>query len=60
MDTMQPQHKAIAKIEFWKGILLGTMAGMAIAGFTEILDRILKEPKQPSHSPALPDWRTAA
>lgn len=63
MDTVQnpPQHKTIAKIEFWKGSLVGTMVGMAIAAFTyHVVDRSLKEPKPSSHAPALPDWRTAA
>jgi hypothetical protein len=62
MDTMQNlrEHKTLAQIGFWKGIIVGTMAGMVIAAFKEIVDRILKEPKQPSHATALPDWRKAA
>lgn len=63
MDTLQnpSEHKTIAKIEFLKGSLVGTMVGMAIAAFTyHIVDRSLKEPPQSSHPPALPDWRTAA
>lgn len=62
MDTMQnpPPHKTLAQIGFWKGMIVGTMAGMVIAAFTEIADRILKAPKQPSHAPVLLDWRKAA
>jgi hypothetical protein len=65
--TMQnpPEHKTIAKIEFWKGTMLGVMAGMAIAAFTyDVVDRKGKQTKQPNQSHALPgqkpDWRTAA
>jgi hypothetical protein len=64
MDTVQnrPQHKVIAKIEFWKGTMLGVMAGMAIAAFTyDIVDRSLKQTRQLNARPdQKPDWRTAA
>jgi hypothetical protein len=46
MDTQQDRLvlKIIAKMEFWKGIMAGTMAGMAIAAFAyEILDRRPRE-----------------
>lgn len=51
MDIIEtkPENRKIAVAEFWKGIMLGTMAGMIIAAFTyEIVDRdlrsLLKEP----------------
>jgi hypothetical protein len=54
MNTQQDRlvHKITAQIEFWKGVMAGTMAGMAIAAITyEILDRRPREWKarnQPS------------
>ena len=64
MDTMQnrPEHKTIAQIEFWKGTMLGVMAGMAIAAFTyDVVDRSGKQAKQLRTRPdQKPDWRTAA
>lgn len=64
MDTVQnrPQHKIIAKIEFWKGTMLGVMAGMTIAAFTyDIVDRSGKQAKKLNTRPDQRlDWRTAA
>ena len=63
MDTIQnrPQHKTIAQIEFWKGTMLGVMAGMAIAAFTYDVVERSKNAKQPHARPEQKaDWRTAA
>ena len=63
MDNQnRPEHKAIAKIEFWKGTLLGALAGMAIAAITyDIVDRTGKQTTHPDAGPnQKPDWRTAA
>lgn len=57
MDIIEtkPERTKIAVAEFWKGIMLGTMAGMIVAAFTyEVVDRdlrnLLKEPETaPDH-----------
>ncbi len=45
METIQT--RVIGRINFWKGIMLGTMAGMAVAAFTySVADPFLKKAGQ--------------
>ncbi len=45
METIQT--RVIGRINFWKGIMLGTMAGMAVAAFTySVADPFLKRAGQ--------------
>jgi hypothetical protein len=52
IGTKRENTKAI-EAEFWKGIMLGTMAGMIIAAFTyQIVDRDLRSVfKEPETAP---------
>jgi hypothetical protein len=62
MDTTEtkPEGTNIAVAEFWKGIMLGTMAGMIIAAFTyEVVDRDLRNLlKEPEMAPDRSDSRS--
>lgn len=57
MDIIESKLESTkaAKAEFWKGIMLGTMAGMIVAAFTyEVVDRDLRNLlKAPETAPDL-------
>jgi hypothetical protein len=56
IDIRKMKNKVGKHIDFWKGITLGTMAGMTIAAFTyAIVDPAIKEPgrKRSASAPKL-------
>lgn len=62
IDIRNMKNKVGGQINFWKGIILGTMAGMTIAAFVyAIMDPALKEPgrKRAARTPKL-DSQAAA
>jgi hypothetical protein len=62
MDNIgtKPESTKAIKAEFWKGVMLGTMAGMIIAAFTyEVVDRDLRNLlKGPEMAPDRGDSRS--